>query len=63
MSLIVQYFDVPLVYTWRIEAIYRCLAARGRTEVEETDLSGRYNYILRCELLPVPPKNSSITAP
>jgi hypothetical protein len=54
---------VPLVYTWRIEAIYRCLAARGRTEVEETDLSGRYNYILRCELLPVPPKNSSITAP
>jgi hypothetical protein len=73
--------EIPLVYSWRIDSIFRQTApyvevAPGRWardperlgygEILQTnawdDDGGHAEYLLSCELLPVPPKNTSATA-
>ena len=60
---------VPLVYSWRILSILRRMRdprRLGYDEILKTDAwhddGGHADYILRCELLPVPAKRESITA-
>jgi hypothetical protein len=58
---------LPLVYSWKICSILRENPQRlGFEEILKTDAwyddGGHAEYVLRCDLLPIPPKRDSATA-